>query len=305
MFLKKYPTFIGYCALIFWALSAPFVVKIKHLPVFETLSVVFSVSFIFSATKLTLCKQWSTLKQPWILGFVGLIGIYGNDILYITAFQHAPAAHADLINYLWPIMVILFTGFLPNENLTLRHILAAASGFAGVYVLIHNQNDGFNPDYILGYFLAFMDAVVWSLYTLVARHYGKSPVEMIGVYCGIGAIISIIVHLQTETFLLPSIEQWCILVSMGLCTQCLAYFFWDFGIKKGNFKMLTILAYANPVLSVFFLILFGMADTSHELFIACVLVTIGGIIGMIPWQKALHFFYGTVQLMPSKPPKEQ
>ena len=289
--LKKYPTLIGYCALIFWALAAPFVVKIKTLPIFETLSVVFTVSFIFSATKLTFYKQWSKLNQPWILGIVGFIGIYGNDVLYIAAFQNAPAAHADLINYLWPIIVILLTGFLPNEKLTVRHLFAAASGFAGIYVLIGNGQTGFNQEYLLGYFLALMDALVWSAYTILARHYGKSPVEMIGIYCGIGAVFSIIIHFNLETTVMPSLGQWMILISMGLVTQCLAYFCWDFGIKKGNFKMLTILSYGNPVLSVFFLILFGMAELSSELFLACLLVTIGGAIGIIPWQRVFPYFY--------------
>lgn len=312
MQIKKYPTLIGYCALIFWALAAPFVVKIKTLPIFETLSIVFSVSFIFSAAKLTVCKQWSKLKQPWILGIVGFVGIYGNDVLYIAAFQNAPAAHADLINYLWPIIVILLTGFLPNEKLTFRHLFAAASGFAGIYVLIGHGHTGFNHDYLFGYFLALMDALVWSAYTLLARHYGKSPVEIIGIYCGIGAIFSIIIHLNLETFVIPSTMQWIILMSMGLVTQCLAYFFWDFGIKKGNFKMLTILSYGNPVLSVFFLIMFGMADLSSELFIACFLVTIGGAIGIIPWQRVFPSFYQQnstpgyfLQRRPAKPQKAQ
>ncbi len=285
MQIKRYPTFIGYSALIFWALAAPFTVKIKDIPIFETLTIVFTISFFFSAIKLTLCKQWHTLKQPWFLWLIGFLGIYGNDLLYIAAFKHAPAAQADLINYLWPIFVILFTGLLPDEKLSFRHVLAASLGFTGIYVLINQSGQGMESQYLFGYILAFLDAVIWSIYTLVARRFGKSPVEMIGIYCGVGAICSLFIHFQWETTLIPANNQWLILIVMGMTTQCLAYFFWDFGVKRGDFKLLSILSYGNPILSILFLIFFGMADASYELFIACALVSLGGLVGIIPWGK--------------------
>lgn len=283
MAIKQYPTVIGYCALIFWALAAPCVTHIKSLPIFETLTIVFSVSFVLSAAKLTYCRQWSKLKQPWFLWVIGFLGIYGNDLLYIAAFKNAPATHADLINYLWPIIVILFTSFLPNEKLSLRHLIAASMGFAGIYILISQNNEGFDTQYLWGYSLAFTDALVWSLYTLMARYYGQSPVETIGIYCGLGALCSLGIHLHFEHALMPGIGQWFILIIMGITTQCLAYFFWDFGVKRGDFKLLTILSYGNPVLSIGFLILFGMAKPSIELWLACILVSLGGIVGMTPW----------------------
>lgn len=284
MTIKQYPTLIGYSALIFWALAAPFVVKIKSLPIFEIMSVVFSVSFILSATKLTLCRRWSKLKQPWFLWLIGFLGIYGNNLLYIVAFKNAPAAHADLINYLWPIIVILFTGFLPNEKLSARHLFAASFGFTGIYILISQGEQGFDKQYLFGYIIAFLDALVWSTYTLMARHYGKTPVEIIGIYCGIGALCSILLHFRLEVLVYPHWEQWLILIMMGMTTQCLAYFFWDYGIKRGDFKLLTILSYGNPVLSIVFLIICGMASPSIELLVACMLVTTGGVIGVVPWQ---------------------
>jgi len=289
MQVKKYPTVIGYSALIFWALAAPFTVKIRAIPVFETLTVVFTVSFFVSIIRLTYSGRWAELKQPWFLWCIGFLGIYGNDLLYIAAFKHAPPAQADLINYLWPVIVILFTGLLPDEKLSFKHILAAAFGFTGVYVLINQNGEGLDSQYLFGYILAFLDAVVWSVYTLVARRFGKSPVEMIGMYCGAGAICSFFIHFYFEPFYTPQLNQWIILFCMGLTTQCLAYFFWDFGIKRGDFKLLSILSYGNPILSIAFLILFGMAKPSFELFLACILVSFGGLIGVIRWQKIYSY----------------
>lgn len=282
--IKQYPTWIGYTALLFWALAAPFVVQIKSLPIFESLTVIFLISFLLSAVKLSFYQEWLKLKQPWFIWVGGVLGIYGNDILYITAFKHAPAAHADLINYLWPVMVILFTSFLPNEQLSKRHILAATLGFMGIYVLLlSNTHQGFEHRFLIGYVCAFLDAVVWALYTVMARRYSQTPVESIGIYCGIAALCSLVFHLKLETFIFPTASQWGVLLLMGATTQCLAYFFWEYGVKQGDFKLLTVLSYGNPMLSIFLLICCGMAKPSVQLVIATLLISLAGIVGIMPW----------------------
>ena len=149
--------------------------------------------------------------------------------------------------------------------------------------------------YLWGYFLAFLDALVWSIYTLAARYFNKSPAEAIGIYCGIGALCSIVMHFHSEVSFIPSNSQWFILIVMGMTTQCLAFFFWSFGVKHGNFSLLSILSYGNPLLSIVLLICFGMAEPSYELFVACAMVSLGGIIGIVPWDrfylKLQHAFF--------------
>ncbi len=63
------------------------------------------------AIRLTLLKRWHLLKQPLMIWIIGIIGICGSDIAYITAVKYAPPAHVDFIDYLWPFLVILITGF--------------------------------------------------------------------------------------------------------------------------------------------------------------------------------------------------
>ncbi|KTC99554.1 DMT family transporter [Legionella erythra] len=285
MTVKKYPTCIGYCALIFWVLAAPFTATVTSLPLFETLSLTFLVSFLFSAAHLTIRRQWHKLKQPWPLYLIGFIGIYGNQIFYVASFKYAPASHADLINYLWPLLILVMTGFLPNEQRSIKHLLAACLGFAGVYILLCQGDTGFDRQYLPGYILAFIGALVWALYSITARFFNESPVEMIGLYCGFAALVSGILHGTYETTQLPQSKKWTVLLLMGLTTQGLAYFCWDFGVKNGDFKLLSLLSYGNPVLSMLVLILLGMASPTRQLVIAFSLVALGGFIGMMPMNK--------------------
>ncbi|KTD66091.1 DMT family transporter [Legionella spiritensis] len=287
MQILRHPTLIGYVALLFWMVAGPFTAAVKSIPLFEVLSITFFISFLLSAGKLTVRKQWKKIKQPWVLYLIIFAGIYINQILYVSSFKFAPAAHADLINYLWPVLISLLAGFLPNERLSIKHIIAACLGFAGVYTLLGQGHHGFGFDthYLLGYVLAFLGALIWSLYCLTSRHFENAPVEIIGMCCGVAAFCSLIAHLSLETTITLHARQWVILMLMGITTQGLAYFFWDIGVKNGNFKLLGLLSYGNPVLSILVLIALDMAKPSIELLIACILVTTGGLIGIIPWTR--------------------
>lgn len=297
MILNRYPTFVGYMALLFWALAAPFAVLIKTLPVFEISTIVFAISFFLTATRLTYYRAWYRLKQPYLLWITGFIGIYGNNLLYLLSFRYAPAAHVELINYLWPILVLLFSGLLPNERLTLKHLFAAIFGLAGIYVLTQ-QAAVFSAQYYWGYLWAFLDAVVWAIYTLISRHYVNSPLEMIGIYSGFAAFCSFAMHINYEIYQAPSTSQLVILIFMGVTTQNLAYLFWEFGIKRGNFKLLSILSYANPILSLTLLIACKMASFSLHLVLASAFILLGCAVGVAPWQQLRARFDKLMQVSP-------
>ena len=125
---NSWATVIGYSGLVLWSLSPLMVAQLNNIPTFEILTIALSISFFVIAVKLTVQKQWQRIKQPLLIWLVGVIGIYGNDLTYIAAFKYAPPAHVDLINYLWPIFVILGSGLLPSEKFTYRHLLAGLLG---------------------------------------------------------------------------------------------------------------------------------------------------------------------------------
>lgn len=282
------PTLGGLIALFFWAFMAVFTNFVKSLPIFEILTIVFLVSFLTSLVKIWYCHDWHKLKQPWFLWLIGIAGIYGNDLLYIQAFNYAPPAHADLINYLWPVLVILFSCYLPNEKFSLKYVVGGFVAFAGVVLLIKGDSSTpFKAEYIKGYIYAFFDAVVWATYTLLCRRFNQKAVEAIGFYCGAAALCSFILHYAThEPLVLPSPQQWFVLLLMGLTTQGMAYFLWEKGIKKGQYRFLNVISYATPILSVLLLVFFGQASLSVHLLAAALLVSIGALITTLPSPQA-------------------
>ena len=289
-------TFIGYIALLFWASSGVLASSVINIPTFEVLSVAFSISFGITALLLTLRGQWSKVKQPLFLWIIGMVGVYGNDALYIGAFKYAPAAQVDLISYLYPILIILLASYLPSENFSFKYIVAGFIGFFGTYLLITSGGNAtnFQFKYLTGYCLAFIDAIAWSIYCVTARYYKNTPTEMIGMYCGCGLILSLIAHFSWEHTVTPNLHQCIVLIIMGLTTQGSTYFMWDYGIKRGNFNLLSVLTYGNPIIAVVLLIFAGKSYYTNTLLIAALLISVSGALAGLDLKKILGLIGGPI-----------
>lgn len=270
-------------------MSASLVLTVTRLPTYQILFCVFFSSFIISSIMTTITKSWGKLAAyPWYLWVVGVVCIFGNEALYVTSFKYAPAAQVDIINYLWPLLVIVLTPILPKEKLRVRNIFAVLVAFVGVFVMLSMRHHGMGeilPQYIYGYCSAFVAALLWAIYTLVARAYGKSTPELIGVYCGFCAAAAAYMHIGTEEFVMPTAREIAALLIMGGTTHSLAYVLWDKAVKYGDFQLLSILSYANPILSVCILFTLGYAESSSGVLLAGLCVFIAGVVSITPWYK--------------------
>ena len=74
-------------------------------------------------------------KQPLVAWMVGVGGLFGYHALYFLALRFAPPAEAGLLNYLWPLLIVLFSSLLPGERLAPHHIIGALLGLAGTVLL--------------------------------------------------------------------------------------------------------------------------------------------------------------------------
>lgn len=278
-------TLTGYGALLMWSCYALMVTFLNDIPTFELLTIVFLGGFLIMAVRLTIRGEWNKIKQPWLIWLVGIGGIIGNDMANIAALKAAPPIQVTLINYLWPMLVVVLASFLPTEHFTKKHFISSIIGLMGIYILVtHGQGlAGFNWTYLKGYVLAFSGSLIWAIYCVISRYHSQTPIEMLGMYFGVGVIISLISHFSYENTIFPSSLQWLILAAMVLTTSGVAYYCWDYGCKKGDVKLLSILTYGNPVISTLVLIAFTPAQYNDYIAVACSFVILAWLICTVKW----------------------
>lgn len=298
---KSYATLIGYSALLLWACSGVLASSVVRIPTFEVLAFSLSLSFIATCLLLTWQKRWHIVKQSWVLWVTGILGIFGNDAFYVAAFKHAPPAQSDLISYLYPILIIVIASFLPSERFSSKYIIAGFLGFFGTYLLITAGGTmPFNMKYFTGYCFALLNALAWSIFCVASHHYRDAPIEMIGLYCGCGVLFSLVTHFFIEPTVIPNLHESLVLITMGLATQGSAYYLWDYGVKYGNFNLLSILAYGNPIMAVILLIISGKSHYSHTLLEAALLISAGGALAGLDFKKLLSLI-----MRPNTMPRER
>jgi len=191
-----------------------------------------------------------------------------------------------LIAYLWPLLIVLFSGLLPNERLRIGHVVGALIGFLGAAIIVLNGSVGFNTGAKFGYILALICAFTWSGYSVLSRLLGDTPTSSIAVFCVATSLLSTIAHFVTETSVWP-IEPtpWLAVIGLGIGPVGLAFFVWDIGVKKGNIQLLGVASYSAPLLSTIVLVYSGYAEVSISLGLATLLITLGAMLAARASQK--------------------
>ena len=102
---------------------------------------------------------------------------------------------------------------------------------------------------------------------------------MVTGFCLATSILSFVCHLALETTVWPATTfEWLAVAGLGLLPVGAAFYAWDFGVKNGDIQLLGVSSYAAPVLSTLILILFGFAEPSWRIALACLFVTGGAVL---------------------------
>lgn len=271
----------GVAAVLMWALLALFTTATQGIPPFQVLAVSFAIVFVFG-TGLSLARgrlTAKTLRQPKRVWALGIGALFFYHFFYFLALKNAPAADASLIAYLWPLLIVVFSGFLPGERMRGFHLTGALMGFAGAGLLVtKGQGLSVDPAYALGYLSACCCALIWSGYSVVNRLFKTVPTDIVGPFCGGVAILGFISHLAFETWVQPDFIGWLALVGLGIGPVGASFFLWDYGTKHGRIQFLGALSYLAPLFSTILLVVFGQAPATLTLGLACILIVAGAVV---------------------------
>jgi drug/metabolite transporter (DMT)-like permease len=274
-------TLIGLTAILMWSLLAVLTVATGKIPAFQLAAMTFAIgAAVAFASWIWRPSAFRALRQPPVAWIVGVGGLFGYHALYFLALRFAPPAEAGLLNYLWPLLIVLFSSLLPGERLAPHHIVGALLGLAGTVLLFAgNSGSGFAPGQVPGLIAAFVAAFVWAAYSVMSRKLKSVPTDAVAGFCLATAMLAALVHAIVEVTVWPDgLAQWLAITALGVGPVGTAFYAWDIGMKRGDIRVLGAASYATPLLSTSFLILAGFAKPSAGLAIAAVLIAGGGLI---------------------------
>ncbi|MVV50597.1 DMT family transporter [Pseudomonas sp. PB120] len=274
-------TAVGVIAIVLWSSLALLTTLTEGIPPFELLTLGFGVAFVASVMILGRrgIAGFNSWRQPWAVWATGFVGIFVYHALYFFALKAAPAAEASLINYLWPLLLVLLSALSAGEKLHKRQMLGALLGLAGTaFIMQQRVPDVSAAVPIAGYLAAFGCAVIWASYSVFNRRFSEVPSNIIGGICGLVALAGLVCHLAFETSVQPDVSQWTAIVVLGLGPVGLAFLAWDHATKRGSLATLGALSYLAPLISTLLLITVGRSHASPFLIIPALLIIAGAVI---------------------------
>ncbi|MCP3462431.1 MULTISPECIES: DMT family transporter [unclassified Bradyrhizobium] len=273
-------TLIGLTAILMWSLLAVMTVATGKIPAFQLAAMTFAIGGLVGLlTWIGRSGVAASLRQPPVVWAVGVGGLFGYHALYFLALRFAPPAEAGLLNYLWPLLIVLFSSFLPGERLAVHHVVGAVLGLVGTVLLFAGNTSGFAPGQLPGLIAAFIAAFVWATYSVLSRRLKAVPTDAVAGFCLATALLAALMHAALETTVWPETTlQWLSVIALGIGPVGAAFYAWDIGMKRGDIRVLGAASYATPLLSTAFLIAAGFAKASANIAFAAILIAGGGLI---------------------------
>ena len=263
-----------------WSSLALLSTRVSHLPPLFSVGVALCIGGIVGLVRV---REW---RVPFSTFVVGLCGIFGYHALLFTAFKMSPAVEVNVLNYLWPLLIVLLTPFyLPGLKLRFRHVLGALLGLAGAFLVAGGGRLGLDIAHAPGYLLAVAAAVVWASYSLLTKRLPPFPSAAVGAFCLASGVLSLFLFRLEggAAFVFPALDprDWLYLCLLGLGPMGLAFYSWDAALKRGDPRAIGTLAYLTPLLSTLNLVLFGTGHLSVSSGLAMVLIVSGAAAGSL------------------------
>lgn len=270
-------SFLALAAIALWGSLAPLGVSLAHVPPFLltgcSLLIGSLIGLVLTRGRV---QQW---KVPLSTLALGLYGLFGYHFLFFIALRYAPPVQANLVNYLWPLGIVLMAPlFLPGMRLHGLHIAAALLGFAGAALAIVGGRD-LQGGFAWGYIPALASAFVWSSYSLLTRRVPAFPSSAIGLFGLVSGLLSLLCHALLENPVDLNAHDWTLLAAMGLGPLGGAFYLWDAALKRGDARQIGVLSFLTPLLSTLALLWLRGEWPSASVVLAAALIIGAAVLG--------------------------
>ncbi|WP_455755616.1 DMT family transporter [Sulfurimonas sp.] len=246
-------------------------------------SIVSFLTLLFISIITKQIKEVFTYSKKIILVLFGLGFL---DFLYYLllyyGYKEANGLEVLVIQYMWPIFIVILSLFILKETLTKNKLLSVVFGFIGVSVVItkgdFTQLNFSNIDVLI---IVILGAISFALFSVLSKKVKTNLTNAVMVYFFSAILFSFVTISMYSEFIIPSSDDWISIIVNGVFLNGISYLFWIKALQNMDASKVAPYIFITPILSAFFLILFFDEPILISYFVGLVFVIISGLLNSL------------------------
>ena len=190
------------------------------------------------------------LKDYLQIFCIGLLGTFLYNLFLYLGINKMQASQAFIINYLWPIMTVVFACFILKEKMTIRKMVAIVLSFIGVIIVTSNGSLSIESSSLIGALFCILAAISYGLFSVLNKMKKFNKFLSMMLFYLSSFIVSLLYILITKEWYIPQSNQLMGLLWIGILTSAISFTSWALALEKGNTAKISNLAYITPFLSL-------------------------------------------------------
>jgi drug/metabolite transporter (DMT)-like permease len=252
----------------------------NHQFLFWSSLISFIVLFFNAALAGEVREVRSYLLADWaMIILLGLLGTYIYYLFLYLGYARAKGLEVLVIQYTWPIIIVILSAFILKESITFRKTISIALGFLGVIVVLSkgefSRIDVSNPSVIL---LVGAGAFCFALFSVLSKKVKKSPTIVVSLYFLVALVASFLSMLYFSALKFPQFSDWFPITLNGLLVNGYSYIFWKKALRSAEASFIAPFVYIAPVISAIYLVFLFNEPFLMVYAIGLVLIILGGVI---------------------------
>lgn len=282
--------YVGLCIFL-WSLIPVFAKYAQssldhHQYLFYSSILSFLSLFIISIYNKSIKEVFSYSKKTILaLVFLGFLDFFYYLLLYF-GYKEANGLEVLVMQYTWPIFIVLLSLVFLGEKLTKNKIISLIFGFLGVCIVLTKGDlakvDFTNLKVIL---VVMLGAFSFALFSVLSKKVKVSLTNAVMIYFFVAIIYSFISMNTFSTFVVPQGNEWIAILVNGIFLNGISYLFWIKALQNADASFIAPFIFIVPILSAFFLIMIFSEPFLWVYMIGLILIIASGISNSIKIKK--------------------
>lgn len=273
-------------SIAFWStMGTAFKLTLNYLNPGMLLLIATFTAFIFLGTvilvkgKLTMLKK-ITWKQTLNSALMGLFNPFLYYLVLFEAYNRIPAQEGVALNYIWPVMLVIFSIVFLKQNINLLSVLAIVISFSGTVVIaMHGDFTEFRFSDTTGVVLAIGSAFFWASFWIINMKDPREAIVKMFVNFAFGAFYILSWNIYTCNIIIPSYNGLIGSLYIGVFEMGLTFVLWLTALKLSTHTArVSNLVFISPFISLMLVSFFVGEKILPSTVVGLVIIVIGIVI---------------------------